>query len=50
MGDLGSCKPGAWKLVADGFSRLDNSMPTNTSGDLRCKEHPVGTKPDLRVE
>ena len=43
MEDLGFCKPGeAWKLVAEGFSRLDGPVPINTSGGLKCKGHPVG--------
>ena len=41
--DLGFFKPGqGYKAVAEGLTRLDGSMPINTSGGLKCKGHPVG--------
>jgi len=41
--DLGFFGPGEGHLAtADGMTRLDGSMPINTSGGLKCKGHPVG--------
>jgi acetyl-CoA C-acetyltransferase len=41
--DLGFFKPGeGFRAVADGATRLDGSIPINTSGGLKCKGHPVG--------
>ena len=41
--DLGFFKPGeGHKAVEEGLTRLDGSMPINTSGGLKCKGHPVG--------
>ena len=41
--DLGFFESGTGHLaVADGMTRLDGSMPINTSGGLKCKGHPVG--------
>ncbi|MBA7494144.1 putative acetyl-CoA acyltransferase [subsurface metagenome] len=43
MEDLGFFKPGeGYKAVEEGLTRLDGSMPINTSGGLKCKGHPVG--------
>ena len=41
--DLGFFDPGeGFKAVEEGLTRLDGSMPINTSGGLKCKGHPVG--------
>ena len=41
--DLGFFEHGTGHLaVADEMTRLDGSMPINTSGGLKCKGHPVG--------
>jgi acetyl-CoA C-acetyltransferase len=41
--DLGFFKPGeAYKAVAEGITKIDGSMPINTSGGLKCKGHPIG--------
>jgi acetyl-CoA C-acetyltransferase len=41
--DLGFCKPGeGGKLVQDGATKLGGRIPTNTSGGLKAKGHPVG--------
>jgi acetyl-CoA acetyltransferase len=41
--DLGFFPPGeGYRAIADGQTRLDGSMPINTSGGLKCKGHPVG--------
>lgn len=41
--DLGFFKPGeGHKAIADGATRLDGSLPINTSGGLKTKGHPVG--------
>jgi acetyl-CoA C-acetyltransferase len=41
--DLGLCKPGeGGKLVQDGATKLGGRIPTNTSGGLKAKGHPVG--------
>jgi acetyl-CoA C-acetyltransferase len=41
--DLGFFKPGeGYRAVAEGRTRLDGSIPINTSGGLKCKGHPVG--------
>ena len=41
--DLGFCKPGdGWRMVADGLTKLDGSLPINTSGGLKTKGHPIG--------
>jgi len=41
--DLGFFKPGqGYKAVEDGLTKLDGSMPINSSGGLKCKGHPVG--------
>ena len=41
--DLGFCRPGeAYKVVEEGYTRLDGPKPINTSGGLKCKGHPVG--------
>ena len=43
MEDLGFCGPGeAYKVVEEGYTRLDGPKPINTSGGLKCKGHPVG--------
>jgi acetyl-CoA C-acetyltransferase len=43
MEDLGFFKPGeGYKAVAEGLTRLDGSIPINTSGGLKTKGHPVG--------
>ena len=43
MEDLGFFPPGqGYKAVEEGLTRLDGSMPINTSGGLKCKGHPVG--------
>jgi len=41
--DLGFCSAGeGGKLVESGETRLDGSIPINTSGGLKAKGHPVG--------
>jgi len=41
--DLGFCRPGqGGKFVESGASSLNGSIPTNTSGGLKSKGHPVG--------
>ncbi len=41
--DLGFCRPGqGGKFVESGSSSLNGSIPTNTSGGLKSKGHPVG--------
>ena len=41
--DLGFFKPGeGYEAVGEGLTRLDGPKPINTSGGLKCKEHPVG--------
>ncbi len=41
--DLGFCKPGeGGRLVEEGITALNGSMPVNTSGGLKAKGHPVG--------
>ena len=41
--DLGFFSPGeGYRAIADGQTRLDGSVPINTSGGLKCKGHPVG--------
>ncbi|MCD6358352.1 MAG: hypothetical protein J7L90_00085 [Dehalococcoidia bacterium] len=41
--DLGFFKHGeAYKAINEGQTKLDGSMPINTSGGLKCKGHPVG--------
>ena len=41
--DLGFCKPGeGGKLIEEGVTTLDGSLPVNTSGGLKAKGHPVG--------
>lgn len=41
--DLGFFKEGeGYKAAGDGLTRLDGSMPINTSGGLKSKGHPVG--------
>ena len=41
--DLGFFNPGeGYKAVAEGLTRLDGSIPINTSGGLKTKGHPVG--------
>ena len=43
MEDLGFFKAGeGYKAVAEGLTRLDGSIPINTSGGLKTKGHPVG--------
>jgi len=43
MEDLGFFPPGqGYKAVEEGLTRLDGSIPINTSGGLKCKGHPVG--------
>ena len=40
--DLGFCKKGEAKnLVRDGFFNLDGKVPSNTSGGLKAKGHPI---------
>lgn len=40
--DLGFCKKGEGKdLVRDGFFELDGKIPSNTSGGLKAKGHPI---------
>ena len=40
--DLGFCKKGeAYKLVRDGYFKLDGKVPINASGGLKAKGHPV---------
>jgi len=41
--DLGFCKPGeGGRLIEEGITTLDGSLPVNTSGGLKAKGHPVG--------
>lgn len=41
--DLGFCEPGAGgELAESGATRLDGSLPVNTSGGLKSKGHPIG--------
>lgn len=41
--DLGFFPPGqGYKAVEEGLTKLDGSIPINTSGGLKCKGHPVG--------
>jgi acetyl-CoA C-acetyltransferase len=41
--DLGFCGPGeGGKLVAEGATCIGGKIPTNTSGGLKAKGHPVG--------
>jgi acetyl-CoA C-acetyltransferase len=41
--DLGFFRAGeGFKAIAEGQTRLDGTMPINTSGGLKCKGHPVG--------
>ena len=41
--DLGFCEPGkGGKLIEDGVTQLGGKIPTNTSGGLKAKGHPVG--------
>ncbi len=41
--DLGFCRPGqGGKFVESGAPSLSGSLPTNTSGGLKSKGHPVG--------
>ncbi len=41
--DLGFTKKGTGgKFIEDGESRLDGSLPVNTSGGLKAKGHPIG--------
>jgi acetyl-CoA C-acetyltransferase len=41
--DLGFCGTGAGgKLIQDGTTKLGGRIPTNTSGGLKAKGHPVG--------
>jgi len=51
MEDLGFFKPGeAYRAVEDGLTRLDGSIPINTSGGLKCKGHPVGATAIAQIE
>jgi acetyl-CoA C-acetyltransferase len=41
--DLGFCSPGkGGQLIEEGVTRIGGRMPTNTSGGLKAKGHPVG--------
>lgn len=41
--DLGFCEPGkGGKLIEDGATYIGGKIPTNTSGGLKAKGHPVG--------
>ena len=41
--DLGFCEKGkGGKLIDEGVTRLGGKLPTNTSGGLKAKGHPVG--------
>jgi acetyl-CoA C-acetyltransferase len=41
--DLGFCEPGeGGELAESGATRLDGSLPVNTSGGLKSKGHPIG--------
>ena len=41
--DLGFCGPGeGGRLIEEGITTLDGSLPVNTSGGLKAKGHPVG--------
>ncbi len=41
--DLGFCEPGkGGKLIEEGATNLGGRIPTNTSGGLKAKGHPVG--------
>lgn len=41
--DLGLCKPGeGGRLIESGETKLNGSLPVNTSGGLKSKGHPVG--------
>jgi acetyl-CoA C-acetyltransferase len=41
--DLGFCEPGkGGKLIEDGVTQIGGKLPTNTSGGLKAKGHPVG--------
>jgi len=41
--DLGFCEPGeGGRLIEEGITTLDGSLPVNTSGGLKAKGHPVG--------
>ena len=41
--DLGFCDPGkGGKLIDEGVTNLGGRLPTNTSGGLKAKGHPVG--------
>ncbi|NIO38422.1 thiolase domain-containing protein [Candidatus Bathyarchaeota archaeon] len=41
--NLGFCKHGeGGRLIEDGVTELDSSLPVNTSGGLKSKGHPVG--------
>jgi acetyl-CoA C-acetyltransferase len=41
--DLGFCEPGkGGKLIDDGVTQIGGKLPTNTSGGLKAKGHPVG--------
>jgi len=40
---LGFCKPGeGGRLIEDGVTTLDGSLPVNPSGGLKAKGHPIG--------
>ena len=42
--DLGLCEKGAGgKFMESGATRIDGSIPVNTSGGLKAKGHPVGS-------
>jgi acetyl-CoA C-acetyltransferase len=41
--DLGLCRPGqGGKFVESGATKLNGTIPVNTSGGLKSKGHPVG--------
>ena len=41
--DLGFCDPGkGGKLIEEGATHIGGRIPTNTSGGLKAKGHPVG--------
>jgi acetyl-CoA C-acetyltransferase len=41
--DLGFCEAGkGGKLIEDGVTQIGGKIPTNTSGGLKAKGHPVG--------
>ncbi|MBU0614711.1 MAG: thiolase family protein [Nanoarchaeota archaeon] len=40
--DVGFCKKGeAYKLIRDGYFKIDGKMPVNVSGGLKAKGHPI---------